>query len=187
MKTSPWPSLPPFSAERVLPPGDYLLTLDELMRSHLVTGSASGSATWDSPWRAQLVQNLGDVVQQLWQVGITEIFVNGSFVEAKDHPHDIDGYFECDVRYLASGQLEQDLNALDPHQSWNWDHTSRQWDSNSGKAQLPMWFAYRVEFYPYYGQLSGLVDQYGHPLQFPSAFRLSRRAYTPKGIVKIVR
>jgi hypothetical protein len=34
---------------------------------------------------------------------------------------------------------------------------------------------------------SGIRDQFGHDLTFPSAFRLSRREYRPKGIVRIVR
>jgi hypothetical protein len=50
-----------------------------------------------------------------------------------------------------------------------------------------MWHRYRVELYPHYpGLLSGIRDQFGNNLPFPSAFRLSRREYKPKGIVKIV-
>jgi len=157
------------------------------MQSHLVTGLPGAPATWDAAWRGRLVQNLDILIRQLWQLGITEIYVDGSFVEEKDHPNDIDGYFECDPRYLASGQLESHLNALDPHQCWTWDWARRRPDPNSGKAQLPMWFHYHVELYPHIGQPSGITDRYGQPLQFPSAFRLSRQAFTPKGIVKIVR
>jgi hypothetical protein len=44
-----------------------------------------------------------------------------------------------------------------------------------------------VELYPHYPRLlSGIRDQFGNNLPFPSAFRLSRREYKPKGIVKIV-
>jgi len=50
-----------------------------------------------------------------------------------------------------------------------------------------MWFAYHVELYPHFGQPAGITDQFGNQLQFPSAFRLSRRSYTAKGIVRIVR
>jgi hypothetical protein len=35
--------------------------------------------------------------------------------------------------------------------------------------------------------LSGIRDAFGNELEFPSAFRLSRRAYEPKGIVRIIR
>jgi len=179
--------LPPFTDDGVLPPGDYALTLDDLVLSPLVTGPPDATPSWDRNWRAQLVRNLGLLVPQLWQVGCDTIYIDGSFVENKDHPHDIDGYFECDVRYLASGGLERDLNALDQNKVWTWDPRGRRWDPDSGKAQLPMWFAYRVELYPHYGQPSGIADQFGHQLLFPSAFRLARRAFTPKGIVRIVR
>lgn len=187
MTSAPWPSVPPFMTDGVLPRGDHLATLSELMQSHLVVGSVGSPATWDAPWRARLVGNLEIIVRQLWDVGIDQIYIDGSFVEAKDHPNDIDGYFECDPRYLTSGQLERDLNARDPYQSWSWDPARRQHDPNSGKGQLPMWFRYRVELYPHIGQPTGIVDRFGNQLQFPSAFRLSRRAYTPKGIIKIVR
>jgi hypothetical protein len=53
------------------------------------------------------------------------------------------------------------------------------------KQQLPMWHQYRVELYPHYGQLSGIRDGHGHELEFPSAFRQSRRDGTPRGIIKI--
>lgn len=92
------------------------------------------------------------------------------------------------MRYLASGRLERDLNALDPYKVWTWHPASRRPDPNSAKRQLPMWHRYRVELYPHSpGLLSGIRDQFGNDLQFPSAFRLSRGAYRPKGIVRLVR
>ena len=48
-----------------------------------------------------------------------------------------------------------------------------------------MWHAYRVELYAHFGQLSGIRDKFGNELEFPSAFRLSRRNGLPRGIVKI--
>jgi hypothetical protein len=132
-----------------------------------------------------LVKNLGVMCRQLWQVGIREIFVNGSFVEDKDHPNDIDGYFVCDFQALASGRLERELNLLDPHKVWTWDPASRRPFRGYPKRQLPMWHIYRVELYPHYGQLSGIRDRFGHELEFPSAFRQSRRDSQPKGIIKI--
>jgi len=178
--------LPAFTADGVLPVGDYQLTLDELGRSFLVTGAGVASNTWDSSWRARLVGNLGILVAQLWQVGVDRIFVNGSFVEEKDHPHDIDGYFECDARDLRRIQVA--LNAIDPYKVWTWDPASRRPDPNSTKRQLPMWHRYRVELYPHFpGLLTGIRDQFGNELEFPAAFRLSRNANTPKGIVQVVR
>ena len=176
--------IPSFDSDGVLPPGDYVLTLEELSQSILVAGP-NGAEGWDAPWRAKLVANLGTMVRQLWKVGITEIFVNGSFVEDKDHPNDIDGYFECDLKQLASGQLERELNLLDPFKVWTWDPSSRRPYRGYPKRQLPMWHVYRVELYPHVGQLSGIRDRFGYELEFPSAFRQSRQNSQPKGIVKI--
>ena len=176
-----------FNSDGVLPPGDYVLTLEELAQSILVAGSngAEGAEGWDASWRAKLVANLSTMVRQLWHVGVTEIFVNGSFVEDKDHPNDIDGYFECDLKQLASGRLERELNLLDPFKVWTWDPSSRRPYRGYPKRQLPMWHVYRVELYPHVGQLSGIRDRFGYELEFPSAFRQSRRNSQPKGIVKI--
>lgn len=179
--------LPMFTHDDVLPVGDYELTLDELRHSHLVTGQDNPSKDWDVRWRYELVMNLAVMAQQLWQVGISNIFVDGSFVENKDHPNDIDGYFECGLRYFASRQLHGDLNALDPHKVWTWSPADRRPDANSAKRQLPMWHQYHVELYPHYpGLMSGIRDQFGNEMPFPSAFRLSRAAHRPKGIVRLV-
>jgi hypothetical protein len=52
----------------------------------------------------------------------------------------------------------------------------------------PAWdAAWRVELYPHFGQLSGLRDAHGNELEFPSAFRLSRRDGSLRGIVKIAK
>jgi hypothetical protein len=177
--------LPAFDADGMLPPGDYVLTLDELRASALVTGIGVGSPTWNAQWRASLVENLAVLVQQLWTVGVHEIYADGSFVEDKDHPNDIDGYFICDLRRLASGDLQRELNLLDPHKVWTWDPRERRPFRGYPKKQLPMWHQYRVELYPHYGQFSGIRDAFGNELEFPSAFRLSRRNGRPRGIVKI--
>jgi hypothetical protein len=176
-----------FSEEGLLPAGDYALTCSELRASFLVIGSDDRYPDWDSEWRRILVDNLEILVRQLWQVGISEIFVNGSFVEDKSHPNDIDGYFVCDLREFASGKLTSALNLLDPHKVWTWDPLSRRPYRGYPKKQLPMWHQYRVELYPHFGQLSGIRDSFGNELEFPSAFRLSRRDGRPKGIVKIVK
>jgi len=180
--------LPDFTPDGLLPPGDYVLTLDQLRSSPVVSGPPQTPAEeshWDAEWRQKLVDNLAVMVDQLWRVGITEIFVDGSFVEDKDHPNDIDGYFVCDLRFLASGQLEQQLNLLDPHKVWTWDPATRRSYRGYPKKQLPMWHQYRVELYPHVGQLTGIRDKHGNELEFPAAFRQSRRDGQPKGIIKI--
>lgn len=181
---------PDFTIEGLLPPGDHEVALDELRQSVLVVGPTDRVAypTWDRAWRKQLVDNLEVLVRQLWQVGISEIFVDGSFAEDKDHPNDIDGYFVCDLKQLASGELQRDLNLLDPHKIWTWDPGSRRPYRGYPKKQLPMWHQYRVELYPHFrGLLSGIRDENGNELEFPSAFRRSRRDGKWRGIVKIRR
>jgi len=181
-------TIPDFTADGLLPPGDYEVSLDELRESVLVVGptDATACAEWDGPWRSHLVDNLAVLVRQLWQVGLTDIFVDGSFAEKKDHPNDIDGYFVCDLRRLASGELHRELNLLDPHKIWTWDPASRRAYRGYPKRQLPMWHQYRVEFYPHFsGLASGIRDEQGNELEFPSAFRRSRRDGKPRGIVKI--
>lgn len=179
--------LPPFTADGLLPPSDYTLTVDELAESMLVHGPTDLTPyqNGDAAWRRHLVTNLGILVGQLHEVGIMEIFVDGSFAEDKEHPHDIDGYFVCDLRYLASGQLQRDLNRLDPHKVWTWDPASRRPYRGYPKRQLPMWHQYRIELYPHYGQPSGIRDEHGHELEFPSAFRRSRTDGKPRGIIQI--
>lgn len=182
-------SLPPFTADGTLPPGDYLLTLDELEASTLVVGPAQATdhPAWSVVWRRHLVGNLRVMVGQLWSVGIDEIYIDGSFAEDKDHPNDIDGYFACDPHRFASGQLEQELNRIDPEKCWTWDHTSRRKYRGYPKLQLPMWHAYRVELYPHYAGLIAGVDDQGHALEFPAFFRKSRATGHPKGVIRIVK
>lgn len=179
--------IPSFDADGLLPQGDYAMSIEELKESVLVRGT--GGPNWDASWREHLVDNLSTLTRQMWTVGITEIFANGSFVEDKDHPNDIDGYFVCDLQRLASGELARQLNLLDPHKVWTWDPASRKPYRGYPKKQLPMWHRYRVELYPHIPGLgigSGIRDKHGNELEFPSAFRQSRRDGKPKGIVRIL-
>ncbi len=106
-------SIPGFTPSGVLPPGDYEVTFEQLRESVLVRGTRE--VTLDGPWRMYLIDQAERMVRQLWEVGIEQIFLDGSFVEAKAHPNDIDGYFHVDLKYYASGQLQDGLNALYPH------------------------------------------------------------------------
>lgn len=180
--------IPPFEADGLLPAGDYEVSFAELRQSILVLGPGVVAISWDTGWRAKLVDNLETLTRQLWQVGITEVFADGSFAEDKDHPNDIDGYFVCGLDPLRSGQLTRELNLLDPYKVWTWDPASRRPYRGYPKRQLPMWHKYRVELYPHVPGLglgSGILDRHGNELEFPSAFRQSRRDGKPRGIVKI--
>ena len=182
--------IPPFNSDGLLPPGDYEVTFDQLRKSALVIGTQSRkfSSHWDAPWRNHLVSNLEILTRQLWRIGISEVFADGSFAEAKDHPNDIDGYFTCDLDLLKSGQLARELNTLDRSNIWSWDPRSRRPFQGYPKRQLPMWHKYRVELYPHVpnlAALSGIRDRHGNELEFPSAFRQSRSNGAPRGIIKL--
>lgn len=179
--------IPSFQADGLLPKGDYEVTFDELRQSILVVGPSNpvNYPNWDVAWRLKLTENLEILAQQLRSVGIINIFVDGSFAEDKDHPNDIDGYFECDRNMFLSGDLERQLNLQDPRKMWTWEPRFRRPYPGYPKLQLPMWHAYRVELYPHVpGLLSGIPDEHGNNQEFPAAFRKSRNN-KPKGIVKL--
>lgn len=183
--------LPSFTDDGVLPEGDWLLTLEQLRDSHLVKGSPASGPGWDADWRSRLIDNLEILVRQLWIVGIEQIFIDGSFAEDKAHPNDIDGYFDCDARRFWSGELQEQLNALDSHRVWTWDPDERRPYRGYPKRQLPMWHQYRVELYPHtVGVFAGL-DRFGNALELPSWFRISRRPLPSgreqKGIIQLRR
>ncbi len=181
--------LPDFDADGLLPPGDYEMSFEDLKSSPLVLGPANCEPTqWDSTWRRWLVTNLATLTEQLWRVGVREVFADGSFAEEKSHPNDIDGYFVCDFEALRTGTLQRKLNLLDPFQIWTWDPAQRSAYRGYPKKQLPMWHKYRVELYPHVpglGVQSGIRDRMGNELEFPAAFRQSRRNGKPRGIIKI--
>lgn len=125
----------------------------------------------------------------LWEVGIEEIYLDGSFTEAKAYPNDIDGYFECDVRRVATGELQREPWSDRPKEVLDLGpkgeaRLPRIRKEAATYVELPMWHAYRVELYPYYDQPAGITDEYGNPLTFPAAFRKRRRDDEPRGIVK---
>jgi hypothetical protein len=152
------------------------MTIEQLKNSLLVQGPGGG-VPWNQQKRFMLVTNLSILVDQLHQVGIDEIFIDGSFVEDKANPSDIDGCNEplLSIRYCTG------FNKIDPHKIWTWDWKSRVYDRNSSKPQLPMWYRYKVELYPHVGQESGILDEYGHQQMFPAAFRKTRDTFYRKG------
>jgi hypothetical protein len=177
--------LPAFTADGLLPEGDYPLTLDQLETSMLVTGPDPRSAGWDEVWRRQLVQNLRPVVGQLRSAGVQDIFIDGSFVTDKSYPHDIDGYSLCGFVDLVSGTLERRLNALVPGM---WTFDVRRWQTAPGKgAKPPTWFRYNVELYWDYVDFPGG----GSPVRMRGSktvaqFFWETRDDRRRGIVRIV-
>jgi len=123
-----------------------------------VKGPAEGYPHWDASWRTHLVSNLEILVHKLWDVGIDAVYVDGFFVEDKDHPNDIDGYFECDWRRLISGDLQDALHQRDPHRIWTWDPAERCSYRGYPKHQLPMWHQYPLRSFTL--QLDEEVEAY---------------------------
>ena len=181
-----------FNMNGVLDPGTYEATFSDVRNSILVDGDGS-SPTWDTDWRGKLVDSAEVLVSQLFKVGVKDVFLDGSFVENKDHPNDIDGYFDPHLSMMSPADMVQftkvvsDLNNLDPYKVWTWDPNSRQHCKGFAKKQLPMWIKYRVELYPHLSDApgSGIKDAQGNDLKFPSAFRQSRHNFQPKGIIRI--
>lgn len=75
--------LPPFAENGCLPAGTYPMTFQSLRESMLVLGLGEPAEYphWDAGWRDQLTKNAESLVRELWQVGIEDIFLDGSFVE----------------------------------------------------------------------------------------------------------
>lgn len=80
--------LPLLDESGCLPPGDDRLTFAELRESVPVLGPGGPAQwpDWDAGWRNRLVDNVEELVRELWHVGVTNVFLDGSFVEDKDHP-----------------------------------------------------------------------------------------------------
>ena len=68
------------------------MTFDQLRKSALVIGTQSRKflSHWDAPWRNHLVSNLEILTRQLWRIGISDVFADGSFAETKDHPNELE-------------------------------------------------------------------------------------------------
>lgn len=163
-----------------LSPGDYELSLAQLKQSILVEG-LPGLEPWDRPWRASLVDELSYLVKHLWQVGIADIYVDGSFVSDKAHPGDIDGYFHCEP--IAMPEVTERLNQLHPDRIWTWEAASRTPDDH-GDLKLPMWHRHRVELWPHPAASGGRDPSTGKRMMFPDFFRKDR-AGNSRGIIKI--
>lgn len=173
---------------------DYPLTLSQLRESHLITGVCS---THPEPWlvhrREYLLNQFERFARCLWDVGIEDIFIGGSFVEDKPAPNDIDGYFVCSNReVLFSGELSKQLDALSTdemrqRQVWHWKQ--RVEDPKTGEKRLAMWHHYQVELIPTApGLNNAIVDkESGKRLSISEAFRLTSFGNRPKGIIKLLK
>jgi hypothetical protein len=154
------------------------LTLEQLSQSMLVLGPQPARPDWDTVGRLRLVSNLGIVVGQLRQVGITDIFIAGSFVQDKPNPDDIDGYYVINpLAYAAQHQRLMQINPLIPlvpvQSTW-------EYIASKGKARPLLCRDYRIELF---SELNIIVP--GTPGSWSHFFRHTRDG-RPKGIVRII-
>lgn len=161
------------------------MTISQLRESSLVVGSANPIPAWDQQWRTGLVDNLGTLSSQLYSVGITEIFVDGSFAADKPRPGDIDGYFNCDMMTWLTTQYPTLCGLYR-----GWDLTLWRPDSE-GKPRRLMWHDYNVELFPNYAPPYAHVsaadhDDKGNPILFPQFFRQTRPPIRAKGIIQLL-
>ena len=179
--------IPRFNQHGVLP-GDCRATIDEILASHLVTGNGVPSRTWDVAKRRMLVENLRVVTDMFWRAGVSELFVDGSFVEAKDSPGDIDAYFPLDKdKPWELATLSGKLNAMDADPVWTWDPRALVYVPKGTKRELkyPFWVKYKVEVFSDTGGPTGISDRTGRDLPFAQAFRQQRDTFRRKGIIQL--
>lgn len=143
-----------------LKPGIYLMTLQEI-KDHPVLGS--------NPERKMLLKNLEEACNFYWSYGITDIYIDGSFITKKTVPGDIDG-----VIGFNPGNDPRLMNILNSGSIWG-DFVP---DEKSNK--LKMWKKYRIEFW----DANKKTELTGEP---HLAFFQKNKDKKPKGIIKIIR
>jgi hypothetical protein len=162
---------------------DYTLTIDGLRNSMLVKGPTTGEyIPWDKEKRLYLVNQLEIVANQVWNAGFDKICVDGSFVEDKASPGDIDCYFECGLDDFMQGKVEEALRIANPGEKWGFSKDNL--INVDGISQFPIWHKYRVDMWPECGMPSFVFDKSGtNNLKISQAFRQQKHTYRKKGIV----
>lgn len=173
-----------FDVNGLLPVGDHAMRIADLRSSILVTGPPDRDPNWDTAWRAHLVDQLSVLCVHLREVGITEVFADGSFATDKLCPGDIDGYFICDYEAFWRDLFPR-LVARDVA----WDLRQRRPDRH-GKMKPLMWHRYHVELFPQFtppfeSLAVAATTPQGRHILFPEFFRHTR-AGQPRGIVRII-
>jgi hypothetical protein len=173
-----------FDTDGLLPVGDHAMRITDLRSSVLVTGPPGRDPSWDTAWRAHLVDQLGVLCVHLREVGIMDVYADGSFATDKLRPGDIDGYFICDFEPFWRDQFPR-LVARDAA----WDLRQRRPDAY-GKMKPLMWHRFHVELYPQFtppfdALAVAATNPQGRNILFPEFFRHTR-AGQPRGIVRII-
>jgi hypothetical protein len=149
--------------------------------------------------RVKLIDNLEVLVRQLWQVGVSNIYLDGSFCSTKAEPADIDAYYDLplpeEVLQMEDGKekhesvllyilaLSEQLNQFNEIPIWNiWDkiHVDER-----GYQRTEMWMHYRCEIYPHcWGMYAADVN--GRKVKFDEFFRKDKYGIE-KGVIKLVK
>jgi len=175
--------LPNFTSDpppnAVLPPGDYTLTLAELRQSMLVVGPRPLVPGWDASWRRDLIDRLAVRVANLKLIGITELFLAGSFVQNNPVPGDIDGYYMVDPAMWLRVQRPR-LMTVDPLLATMFDKNTWVYSPEKGEPRPQLWHVARLELFYV---LNTPANKF--PGAIPQYFRRSRQD-KPKGLIRII-
>ena len=167
-----------FLKNGLLPVGDHEISLAEL-EQFMREGPGNGE-TWDTAWRLELLEEFKKRYQQLLQVGIKEVYIDGSYATDKIHPNDMDVYFVVPRKIWRNG-AEKALKDMDP-EFWRFDPELLE----GGKLGYPMALFHHIEMYPVYlehtpahAESPELIDP---KIKF---FRTDKYSHRSKGIIKI--
>jgi hypothetical protein len=139
--------IPPFDSTGNLPPGVYWATWPELV-----------DRFGETPYRQRLLAGLKAALDALRAAGCQTVYIDGSFVTAKEVPNDFDGCWDIDG---------VDPTLLDPI-LLTFDH---------GRAAQKA--KYLGEFFP--AQLS----EGGSGTTFLEFFQIDKESGNPKGIIAV--
>lgn len=183
-----------------LPPGDHEMTFHQLENSVLIVGEPWMSG-WDEEWRMELLTNLKTLVQPLWELGIEDIWIDGSFCSTKPDPRDIDGFYSLPLPDEVM-EIQDDLQrrrtiiayysilADRLNQYFNepiWDLWEKVIPDEYGIMQTLMWHRYRVDLFPSaWGIYAGSLYPGGRLYKFDEFFRKDRFGIE-KGLIKLKR
>lgn len=167
-----------FLKNGLLPAGDHEISLAQLKR--LIREGPGGGRDWDTAWRLQLLEEFEQRYHQLASVGITEVYIDGSYATDKYHPNDMDAYFVV-PRKLWRTSAEAALKELDP-EFWRFETVS----DPSGKSGYPMAFLRHIEMFPVYQEhtpaFADCLEMIDPKINF---FRSDKWSHRTKGIIKI--
>lgn len=139
-------SIPPFNQHGLLPSGIHPASLGELVEK----------LGFSSKRQDLIEQGLKPVLERLKELGVREVYLNGSFTTSKPSPDDIDGY----VLTTVGAALETEV--IENYEKWR--------------------VTYQVDLWPAYADEPGEMSQgwwqehFGHTKEQPPK---------AKGIVKL--